>query len=79
MAISSFDVMKAMAEANQDILRMQKTKAGTQITIGVPGGVLTAIYAGRFVGGLILADKQQFEEMKRKLESEEAADGRPNR
>ncbi|MDD5304014.1 MAG: hypothetical protein PHS14_13015 [Elusimicrobia bacterium] len=74
--INSFEVLKVMGERNLDIrlaplsniLRMQKTKHGTQVTIGVGGDVLQPIYAGRFVGGLILADKDQFEETKRELE-----------
>ena len=81
MSVNNFDVMKAMGEANKDIrlaplgniVRLRKVKAGTQITIGFQGDVVGAIYAGRFVGGLILADKCQFDETKRELE-----EGSPN-
>jgi hypothetical protein len=82
MSVNNFDVMKAMGEQNKDIrlapmaniLRLQKVKAGTQITIGVEGDVVGAIANGRFVGGLILADKAQFDETKRQLQAK--AEGR---
>ena len=76
MSVNNFDVMKAMGEANRDIrlaplsniVHLRKVRAGTQITIGFEGDVVGAILAERFVGGLILADKAQFEETKRELE-----------
>lgn len=72
---NNVDVLKAMGEANKDIrmaplgniLRVQYTKLGTQITIGVEGNLVAAIMNGRFVGGLILADKRQFDEVKAEL------------
>ena len=75
MRPNGFDVLKAMSVANKDIrmaplsniLRVQLTKAGTQITIGFEGDVVGAIANGRFVGGLILADAQQFAETEREL------------
>lgn len=75
MKPTSFDVLKAMSAANKDIrlaplsniLRVQKTKLGTQITIGVEGDVIGAIARGDFVGGLILADKRQFRQMEEEL------------
>jgi len=83
MAVNNFDVMKAMSAANKDIrlaplsnvTKLQKTKAGTLITIGAEGDLVAAIgVEGRFVGGLILADKAQFDETKRALEEQQ--DGR---
>lgn len=79
MSVNNFDVLKVMGERNLDIrlapfanvTNLRKVRAGTQVTIGVEGDVVAAIgLQGRFVGGLILADKAQFEETKRELEAE---------
>lgn len=75
MKPNSFDVLKTMSEESQDIrlaplsniLRVQKVKAGTQITIGVAGDVIAGIANGDFVGGLYLADRKQFEETQERL------------
>jgi hypothetical protein len=76
MIVNNFDVMKAMSAENKDIrlapldnvTNLQKTKAGTLITIGAPGDLVAAIGVHRqFVGGLILADKIQFNETKERL------------
>jgi hypothetical protein len=79
--VSNFDVMKRMSEKNLDIrlapvgniLSARKVRAGTQITIGFGDDVVAAIAAGRVCGGLILADKAQFDETKRELEREAGA------
>lgn len=79
MSVNNFDVLRAMGDAEQDIrvaplsnvIYMQRTKKGTQITIGVDGDVVAGLAKGRFVGGLILADKEQFEAMRRALEGSE--------
>jgi hypothetical protein len=79
MIVNNFDVMKRMCEFDRDIrlaplgniIRLQKTKAGTQITIGVEGDVVAAIANGRLVGGLILADKAEFDQTKRELAAEQ--------
>jgi hypothetical protein len=81
---NSFDVLKAMAESNgkiqlaplSNILRMHKVKAGTQLTIGVGGDVITGLTFGEFVGGLILADKTEFDATAARLDKE-AADADP--
>lgn len=81
MAVNNFDVMKLMGERNLDIqlaplgnvLRVHKVKAGTQVTIGVGGDVVAGIADGRFVGGLILADQEQFHRLKQEMEAEDAA------
>jgi hypothetical protein len=74
--ISNFLVMDAMAEANKDIrlaplsniTNLQKTKHGTLITIGAEGDLVAAIGVhNRFLGGLLLADREQFKEMKAHL------------
>lgn len=67
--VNNFDVLKRMGELNRkiqlaplgNIVNVRKVKAGTQVTIGVGGDVVGSIAAGDFVGGLILADKSEFE------------------
>ena len=74
--MNNFDILKEMSNRNMDIrmapldniTNLQKTRAGTQVTIGVAGYVVAAIgIEGRFVGGLILADRKQFEQVKTEL------------
>ena len=80
MPANHFIVLKVMAEESPDIrlaplaniIRIQKTKAGTQVTIGVEGDLVSSIYLGKFVGGLILADKEQFNATKARLEAASA-------
>lgn len=75
MSVNNFDVLKKMGERGKNIqmaplgniTNMQKVKAGTQITIGFAGDVITGITFGRFVGGLILADKEEFDAIKSEL------------
>jgi hypothetical protein len=75
---NSFDVMKAMCAANGkiqvaplgNILNMRKTKAGTQLTIGVAGDVIAGILLGEYLGGLILCDKAEYEETARAIEAD---------
>lgn len=81
--VNNFDVLKKMADENldirlapsSDITNMKKVKAGTQITIGFAGDVITPIFLGQLVGCLLLYDKKQFDELKAKMEAEDA---RPN-
>jgi hypothetical protein len=79
MSVNNFDVLKRMGENNgkiqlaplTNIVNLKKVKAGTQITIGVAGDVVSAIgIEGRFVGGLILADKEEFNRTKAAMEAE---------
>ena len=73
--ISSFDVLKVMSERDMDIrlapleniAELKKVKAGTEVTIGVEGDLVGAIFNGKFVGGLILADRDQFQRVKQEL------------
>lgn len=82
MKIGTFDVCKAMALENQDIRMvplsnvtdLRKVKAGTNVTIGVQGDLVAAIgLEGRFVGGLLLADRAQFIATEARLKAEAAA------
>ena len=81
MKANNFDVMKVMSERNMNIMlapigtnfvRAKQTKLGTEVTMGCPDSVLAGLLAPgqNFVGGLILADKTQFEQVKTELESE---------
>ena len=73
--VSNFDVLKHMCAENKDIrlsselLRMQKVKAGTQVTIGVAGDVVGALFSGELVGCFLLYNKEQFKELKAKMEA----------
>lgn len=77
MKVNNFDVLKQMAAENQDIrlasteniTNMKMVKAGTQITIGVPGNIIGAIYHGDLSACLMLFDSKQFAKMKARLES----------
>ena len=76
--VGHFDICKAMAVEGQDIrvaplenvVRLRKVKAGTQVTIGVEGDLVADIWKGKFVGGLLLIDREQYFAMKRELESQ---------
>lgn len=76
--VNSFDVMRVMGERDMkihlaplsNILRMQTAKAGVQVTIGVDGTMFPGLAENKFVGGLILADKEQFDAVKAELAGE---------
>ena len=78
MTVSNFDVLKRMSADNLDIrlstseniLRMNKAKAGTQITFGVSGDVLNAIYRNELHCCLLIWNKQQFIDTMAKIEDE---------
>lgn len=78
--VSNFDVLKRMSERSMDIrlaplsniIQMKKVKAGTQVTIGCPGDVITGLTFNQFVGGLLLADQEQFDRTKAEMEAEAA-------
>ena len=76
--ISNFDVLKAMTKIQLaplgNITNMKKVKAGTQVTIGVGGDVIFGLMNDAYVGGLILADKKEFDEIREKM-VEEADNG----
>lgn len=76
--INNLDVLKRMGELNRDIrlaplgnlIRAKATKVGTEITIGVAGNVCNGLALGQYVGGLILADKQDFEKTKAEMDAD---------
>ncbi len=78
ISVSNFDVLKRMSTDNLDIrlatsenlLRMNKVKAGTQLTFGVSGDVLGGLYSNQLHCCLLIWDKQQFAETKKKMEIE---------
>jgi hypothetical protein len=79
--VNTFDVMKAMSAENQDIRmapldnvsNLRKVKGGTLVTIGVEGDVVAAIgLEGRFVGGLILCNREQYRATEERLRSEQS-------
>lgn len=76
MKVTSFDVFNKMtADDNKalqlaplgNVIRAQKVKAGTQVTIGVGGDVIGKIMSGDLVGGLILCDKKEFERVRTEM------------
>ena len=76
--IGAFDVFKAMSRRNMDIrlstldniIQLRKVKAGTNVTIGVYGDIVGSVFNGKFVGGLLLADKEQYQAVLKELEAE---------
>jgi hypothetical protein len=79
--VSNFDVLKRMGDEDKDIrmataehiLRMQKVKAGTQITFGVQGDVIGEIHNRMLGGCFLLFNWEQFKEVRARMESEIAA------
>lgn len=77
MKPNNFDVLRVMGERNLDIrlspldnvIRLLKVRAGTQVTIGIAGDVVAAFAKSEFCGGLILANKKQFDEVREELEA----------
>jgi hypothetical protein len=75
--VGNFDVLKEMCARNMDVRlstldnvrEARKVKGGSQIKIGIVGDVVTGIALGKFVGGLLIADKEQFNQVKRELEA----------
>lgn len=69
-------MLKAMVDADGKILlvplsnvfRLKRVKHGAHLTIAVPGEVMDGIVEGRYVGGLVLADRKEFVAIKRKIE-----------
>lgn len=78
--INSFDVFKRMGDTNNramqlaplgNIIKATKVKAGTEITIGVGGNLITGIMNGDYIGGLIMCDKAEFDKVKAGMEEEQ--------
>lgn len=77
-SVGSFEVITRMINSDgqaylsplDNIISMRKVKAGVQITIGVGDPVtIEKIASGGFVGGLLLADKEEFRRMKTEMEA----------
>jgi hypothetical protein len=75
--IGHFDICRALAAADkniqiaplENITSLRKVKAGTQVTIGVPGDLVKAIgLQNKYVGGLLLIDREEYLSMKAELE-----------
>jgi hypothetical protein len=76
--VGHFDILKVMCERNMDIrlspldnvtnLQLVHKGKDTNVTIGCQGNVLHGIYTGKFVGGLLLCDKEQYFKIKEELE-----------
>lgn len=72
----TFDILKVMCERNLDVRlstldnvsEMRKVKGGTKVSIGITGDVIKDVYFGKLVGGLLLANKEQFKQVKKELE-----------
>ncbi len=76
MSVNNFDVLKEMGARDMkvalspldNIVNLKKVKHGTQVTIGVAGDLVAALgIEHKFVGGLILADKQEFNALKAEM------------
>jgi hypothetical protein len=78
--IGHFDICKEMARRNKDIrvsllenvtnLSYSKRTRGTTVSIGVHGNLVAAIgIEQKFIGGLLLCDKEQYMQIKAELES----------
>jgi hypothetical protein len=78
MPVNNWDVLKEMGARGSPKLEMAPldniirinyyANRGTEITIGMPGSRILAFERGDYVGGLILADKKEFNEVKSDLE-----------
>lgn len=77
--VGHFDICKVMCERDMDIkvapldnvTNLRKVKGGTQVTIGVAGDEVAAIgLENRYVGGLLLINREQYFSIKKELESE---------
>ena len=77
MSVNNFDVLKEMSVRDMkvglspldNIVNLKKVKHGTQVTIGVAGDLVAALgIEHKFVGGLILADKDEFNALKSEMQ-----------
>ena len=75
--VNAFDVFSHMVGTDDkaitmaplgNVTHLKKVRAGTNVTIGVAGDAIGAIYQGKYVGGLILCDKKRFDEVKAEME-----------
>ena len=76
--INNWDVLKEMGERNSSKIEMASldnivrinyyANRGTEVTVGVSGNRTFAFERGEYYGGLLLADKKEFETVKAELE-----------
>ena len=85
MSVNNFDVLKTMAERNlkisiaplSNVIRANYyAKRGTEVTIGCAGQIVVELERGAFVGGLILADREQYEQICKELAAAPPTGGR---
>ncbi len=76
MSVNNFDVLREMGARNlkiqlaplDNITNLRKTRHGTEITIGAAGDLVVAIgLHNKFAGGLILADREEFNALRSEL------------
>jgi hypothetical protein len=75
--VGTFDVLKEMCARNMDVRlstldnvsELRKVRGGTKVTIGIAGDIVSAVPLGKFVGGLLIADAEQFKAIQKELES----------
>lgn len=74
-----FDVVRRMIDTNDHACKLaplsnidgaQWTKRGTEITIGWPTNIVSQIANGDFTGGLLLIERERFEEVKAEIQEE---------
>jgi len=76
--VGTFDVLKAMSNRGMDvrlstldnITDLELRKGNSFIRIGCSGDVVTGISKGKFIGGFLIADKDQWNQIKAELERE---------
>ena len=75
--IHPFDVFKALSDENSpgiklaplaNITKARKDKLGTVVSIGCAGDLVAGIMEGRYRGGLILCDRDEYMRMEKELE-----------
>jgi hypothetical protein len=81
-SVGHFDICKEMCKRNMDIrmstldnvtnLQYSNRTKGTTVSIGVDGNIVAAIgIHQKFVGGLLLCDREQYMALKKELEESE--------
>lgn len=73
--VNNWDVLKVMSARNMDISLAPlsniegatHSKKGTLVRIGFAGNVVGGIARGDYVGGLILANAEQYEQVRKEL------------
>ena len=76
---SHFEICKLMAERGLDIrlstvdniteMRLHRNKKDTMVTIGIQGNIIGEIFHGKLVGGLLLCNAEQYQQIKKELEN----------